>query len=174
MNKIGIFYGPLNGATHRVAEKVADAFGRDNVDLIHIRECKAEDMDKYDLVVMGVSTIGRDTWEHEHPNNDWDVFRPELEKLNFKNKKFALFGTGDHVRYPHNFVDAIGFYGEKILNQGAKIIGKVPTEGYTFEDSKAVIDGIFVGLPIDEHYEFEKTEPRISEWVEQVKNESEI
>ena len=169
MNKVGIFYAPENGATHRVAKKVADAFGKDLVDLILVRDLKAEDINKYDYVVMGISTVGRDTWEHDHPDNAWDVFRPELEKLDYDKLTFALFGTGDHIRYPHNFVDAIGYYGEKMLNHSAKIIGRVSEEEYVFEDSKAVIDGKFIGLPIDEHYEGEKTEERIKEWVEELK-----
>lgn len=171
MNKVAIFYGPIGGATHRVADKIAEVFGKETVDLINIRGLKAEDVNKYPYVLMGISTVGRDTWQHDHPDNDWDLFRPELEKLDYKNLKFALFGTGDHVRYPYNFVDAIGFYGEKMLAYGANIVGRVPVEEYTFEDSKAVINNEFIGLPIDEHFEAEKTEARIKEWVQKIKHE---
>lgn len=172
MNKVGIFYAPENGATHRVAKKIATEFGEDLVDLVHIQGLKAADVNKYSCVILGISTVGRDTWQHEHPDNAWDVFRPELEYLDYKNLSIALFGTGDHIRYPHNFVDAIGYYGEKMLSYGAKILGQVSPEDYIFEDSKALIDGKFIGLPIDEHYEEEKTEERIKEWVEDLKRTS--
>ena len=43
--------------------------------------------------------------------------------------------------------------------------------GYTFDSSIAVVDGKFVGLPLDEVNEDSKTDERISAWAEQVKQE---
>ena len=54
------------------------------------------------------------------------------------------------------------------LQAGAKIIGKVPTDGYTFEESKSVIDGKFCGLAIDEDNESDLTDERLSNWVKQI------
>ena len=51
---------------------------------------------------------------------------------------------------------------------GANIIGAVPTDGYTFDDSEAVVDGKFVGLAIDEVNEDNKTDERIDAWVAQI------
>jgi len=36
MEKIAIFFGPLNGSVHRVAKLVAAKIGPEAVDLIHI------------------------------------------------------------------------------------------------------------------------------------------
>jgi len=47
----------------------------------------------------------------------------------------------------------------------------MPDEGYTYDDSMAVIDGMFVGLPIDEDNEYDMTEERLTAWVEKLKNE---
>ena len=55
---------------------------------------------------------------------------------------------------------------------GAKMIGKVSAEGYTYDDSKSVVDGEFCGLAIDEDNESELTDERLSAWVEQIQSEA--
>ena len=39
------------------------------------------------------------------------------------------------------------------------------TDGYTFGDSEAVIDGKFIGLPLDDINEEDKTDTRIKAWI---------
>ena len=58
------------------------------------------------------------------------------------------------------------------LQSGANLIGKVPTDGYTYDDSKSVIDGKFCGLAIDEDNESELTDQRLSNWVQQIQSEA--
>ena len=58
------------------------------------------------------------------------------------------------------------------LQSGAKMIGKVPTSGYTYDESKSVIDGKFCGLPIDEDNESELTDQRLQAWVQQITAEA--
>ena len=48
---------------------------------------------------------------------------------------------------------------------GARFIGAVETDGYTFDDSEAVIDGKFIGLPLDDINEDDKTDTRIEAWI---------
>ena len=171
--KVGIFYGPVGGKTESVAKKIQAAFGEDNADIIPVKESTAADIDKYSNVVFGCSTIGKETWDADRPKPDWDMFRPEIEKINYSNKTFALFGLGDHVTYAANFVDAIGFIGKIMLANGAKIVGRVPTCEYQFTDSDAVVDGQFLGLPIDEDFEPELTDRRVKEWVLRLKQQFE-
>ena len=52
-----------------------------------------------------------------------------------------------------------------IKDSGAKFIGSVETDGYTFDDSEAVIGGKFIGLPLDEINEDDKTDARIGAWI---------
>jgi len=52
-----------------------------------------------------------------------------------------------------------------------QIVGQVPDEGYTYDDSTAVIDGMWVGLPIDEDNEYDLTQERLERWVEKLKQE---
>lgn len=167
--RIGIFYGPVGGSTERVAKKIQAAFGEEAADLKPIKDCKAADIDKYEKVIFGCSTIGKDTWQANNPKADWDIFRPEIENINYKGKTFALFGLGDSVTYAAVFVDAMGVLAKEMLSRGANIVGRVPTCEYQFTDSEAVIDGQFIGLPIDEDFESDLTDRRVKEWVERLK-----
>ena len=58
-----------------------------------------------------------------------------------------------------------------IKNSGAKFIGAVETDGYTFDDSEAVIDGKFIGLPLDDINEDDKTDTRIEAWIADITQE---
>jgi flavodoxin I len=171
MKKIGLFYGPLGGSTERVAKKVAAALGIENVDLITAKEAKASDVEKYENVIFGLSTIGTETWESDKSANDWDIFLPEVEKVDYSNKVVAMFGLGDQITYDLHFVDSLGIVAGKILPKGAKIIGKVSPDGYDFRESEAIIDGEFIGLPVNEDFEPELTDERVNNWVDQIKTQ---
>lgn len=173
MKKIGIFYGPLGGNTEHVAKVLQSIIGEDNADIVPIRDKKASDIDAYENVIFGMPTIGKDTWDAQKPDNGWDNFRPELEKIDYSNKTFALFGLGDAISYPYHFVDAIGNVGKKMMTFGAKIIGYVPVDEYEFKESNALTDDekFFIGLPVDEDFEQDKTEERLKRWYDQLKKE---
>lgn len=169
MKKIGIFYGSVGGSTERVAKQIQNEFGADNTDLIPIKSAKSTDISKYENVIFGCSTIDGETWDSDRSKSDWDTFRPELEKISIDNKIFALFGLGNHLSYPRNFVDAMGAIAKPMLQKNAKIVGMVSTNGYEFTDSEAIINGQFIGLPIDEEFEPEMTESRVKSWVQNLK-----
>lgn len=168
MKKVGVFYGPKGGSTEDVAKRIALQFG-DSAILIPVSDATAADVNKYENVIFGVATLGRETWAAE-VNGDWDLFLPELEKINAEGKMFAVFGLGDHLTYSNNFVDAMGRVGKLLLDKGATVVGKCPTCDYTYNESEAVIDGQFIGLPIDEVFESEKTDERIKDWTVRLKN----
>ena len=169
MKKIGLFYGPEGGSTERVAKKIAETIGGTQVDLIPVKDQKAEDLATYENLIFGISTIGKETWKSDEAPNDWDVFLPELEKANLKGKIVAMFGLGDHLKYALNFVDAMAILAEKLEDKNVTIVGQCATEDYQFEESQAVIDGKFIGLPIDEDYEADKTDERVKNWVADIK-----
>ena len=58
------------------------------------------------------------------------------------------------------------------VSAGAKVIGKTATDGYTYDDSKSVIDGKFCGLPLDEDNESELTDQRLNAWIQQIQSEA--
>lgn len=169
MSKIGIFFGPLKGSVNRVADKVKAALGEQNADLISVNDASISDLEKYDLIIFGISTVGKETWDSNYSNTDWSKFFPTISKMDFTGKTVAIFGLGDHITYSGQFVNAVGVLAKELLKNGATIVGQVDTSGYEFDDSDAVIDGKFIGLPIDEDFEPELTDERVGKWVNSLK-----
>ena len=169
MSKIGLFFGPLKGSVHRVAEKVKTALGEQNVEMISVHDAEASDLEKYDLIIFGISTVGKETWDSNYSNTDWAKFFPNISKVDYSGKTVAIFGLGDHLTYSSHFVNAMGVLAKELIKNGATIVGKVDTSAYEFDESEAVIGGSFIGLPIDEDFEPELTDERISSWVKNIK-----
>lgn len=169
MSKIAIFYGPVGGAVNRVADKIKAAIGNDKVEMIAVKNATVADIEKYDKIIFGLSTVGKDTWDSTYSSNDWGKFLPEISEANFDGKTIAIFGLGDHVTYASGFVDHIGLLGKQLIKKGVDLVGKVSTEGYEFDESNAVIDGKFIGLPIDEDFEPELTDERIENWIKLIR-----
>ncbi len=169
MSKIGLFFGPQKGSVHRVAEKVKAAFGEQEVELVAVNEASAADLEKYNLIIFGISTVGKETWDSNYSNTDWSKFFPNISKVDFSGKTVAIFGLGDHVTYSSYFVNAMGVLAKDLIKNGATVVGQVDPAGYEFDDSEAIIDGKFVGLPIDEDFEPELTDERIANWVKSIK-----
>ena len=99
MSKIGLFFGPLKGSVHRVAEKVKAAFGEEQIELISVNEASATDLEKYDKIIFGISTVGKETWDSNYSNTDWSKFFPTISKVDYSGKTVAIFGLGDHITY---------------------------------------------------------------------------
>jgi len=164
MGKIGIFYGSTEGNTEEVAEKVQKALG--NADVHNVDSATADDLADYDTLIFASST-----WEIGELQEDWESFIDVLDDVDFGGKKVSYIGVGDADGYPDTFVDAIGMIHERIADSGAKFFGAWPTDDYTFDESKGVVDGKFLGLVIDEDNESNKTDGRIAAWVKQIKGE---
>ncbi len=171
MSKIAIFFGPVGGAVNRVADKLKKAIGEDKVELLAVKDASASDIEKYDKIIFGLSTVGKESWDSSFSANDWGKFLPEISKVDYSNKTVAVFGLGDHVTYANAFVDHMGLIGRKLMERGAALVGPVDTDDYEFDESEAVIDGKFIGLPLDEDFEPEKTDERIAKWVEAIRED---
>lgn len=171
MEKIALFFGPVDGSVHRVAKMIAAEFGVDKIDLIPVQDANANDLEKYDRIIFGISTVGKETWEQDFTNTDWANFFRIIKAFDFSAKRVATYGLGDHLTYAYHFVDSMGQLAKHLVAQGATLVGKVSPEGYTFQDSEALEAGMFLGLPIDEDYEADKTPGRLKCWVDQLRNE---
>lgn len=169
MSKIGLFFGPLKGSVHRVAEKVKAAIGEEQIELISVNDASATDLEKYDKIIFGISTVGKETWDSNYSNTDWSKFFPNVSKVDYSGKTVAIFGLGDHITYSGYFVNAMGVLAKELMKNGATIVGQVDPSGYEFDESEAVIDGKFIGLPIDEDFEPELTDERVANWVKTIK-----
>ena len=87
----------------------------------------------------------------------------------YKNVLVALFGCGDCESYGDTFCAAMGEIYDALKDSGAEFVGRVSTDGYTFDDSAAVVDGRFIGLALDDVNEPDKTDDRIAAWTESIK-----
>ncbi|MHC5828496.1 MAG: flavodoxin FldA, partial [Nostoc sp.] len=141
---------------------IRDEFGGDLVTLHPIYEADTTTFDEYDLLI-----IGSPTWDIGQLQSDWEGFFPDLDQIDFSGKRVAYFGDGDQYGYSDNFQDAIGIIEEKISQRGGKTVGYWPTEGYDFEQSRALRNGKFVGLALDQGSQSELTDERIKTWVAQ-------
>ena len=82
----------------------------------------------------------------------------------------ALFGCGDSESYSDTFCGAMDEIYSALKDKGVNFVGQVSTDGYTFDDSAAVVDGKFVGLALDDINEDDKTDERIDAWLESIKS----
>lgn len=160
MKNIGLFFGSDTGNTENVANKIADHLGLEAQD---IAGNSSDIFDDYDFLILGTPTAN-----YGEMQPDWDYFVPELEDADLNGKTVALFGLGDQVDYPDSFLDAMGDLAELIEKAGGQLVGAWSTEGYDFNDSRAVKDGQFVGLALDEDRQPELTDSRISTWLTQL------
>ena len=70
-----------------------------------------------------------------------------------------------------SFTTSVGGIGELyhgIKDSGARFVGAVATDGYTFDYSEAVVKGRFIGLPLDDVNEEDQTDSRIDRWITEI------
>ena len=166
---VGFYYGSTTGTTEFVAEKMQRFAERAGVTLTPINIGNLRDPKEllaFDKLILSVPT-----WNVGQLQDDWLILFPKLDELDFSGKRVALFGLGDQLGYPDNFLDALGTLGKKLQERGAQLVGFWPTEGYDFTASKAQVGEQFMGLGLDEYNQEEKTEGRIAAWLEQVGRE---
>jgi flavodoxin I len=166
MAKIGLFYGSTTGKTEMVVESIQKEFGENLVDIHNIADVDESDFEEYTNLI-----IACPTWNIGELQSDWDGFYSDLDNIDFSGKKVAYFGTGDQIGYADNFQDAMGILEEKISELGGITVGYWSTDGYDFTESKAVRNGKFVGLAIDEDNQSDLTDERVKAWVAQLKQE---
>lgn len=167
MAKIGLFFGTQTGSTETIAEMIQKEFGGDSVVKLHdVSGAEISDFSDYQYIIVGCPT-----WNIGELQADWEGLYDELDEVDFSGKKVAYFGPGDQVGYADNFQDAMGILEEKISGRGGITVGYWPTEGYDFTESKAVKNGKFVGLALDEDNQSDLTDSRIKTWVSQLKQE---
>lgn len=167
MSTIGLFFGSTTGKTEYAAETIQTEFGGEDVVALHnIANTEDSEFDDYQCLI-----IACPTWNIGDLQDDWEAYFPQLDDIDFSGKKVAYFGTGDQIGYSDNFMDAMGILEEKISERGGTTVGYWSTDGYDFNESRALKDGKFVGLALDEDNQSDLTDKRIKAWVAQVKTE---
>lgn len=157
--KIGIFYGSTTGVTEDIANRTGKLLGAEVMPASEID--KAED---YDFLIFATST-----WGMGDLQDDWQGALDILASKNLSGKKVGFIGVGDQGAFGDTFVDGIGIIYDEIKDKGITLVGKTSTDDYSFSNSRAVLDGDFIGLVIDENNQSDLTEERINSWVSKVK-----
>lgn len=163
MSNTAIFFGSTTGNTESVAKQIAELL---DAATFNVADEPTDELENHSLLIFGTST-----WGIGDLQDDWEGFVAELEGANLEGKTIAIFGLGDADSYADSFVDGMKIIYDAVEGKGCKIIGFVDTDGYEYDSSAAEVNGKFIGLPLDEDNESDKTEERIKNWVEQIQKE---
>ncbi|WP_226997051.1 flavodoxin FldA [Campylobacter pinnipediorum] len=160
---VGIIYGSSMGNTEEVANFISENLGLEN-EVVNVSDADADKINGYDKLILATST-----WGSGDLQDDWDAF--DFSGLSLNGKTVALFGLGDSESYSDDYCSGMGKLYDEVVKAGAKVVGGVSTDDYTFDESEAVRDGKFVGLALDAENESDKTEARVLAWIETIKSE---
>ncbi len=164
MKKIGIFYSFNSHKTKLIAEKIIEKYGSGLLEAVNAETVTEDEFLSYDRLILGVPT-----WFDGELPNYWDEFVPAIEDMDMKGKKIAIYGLADQKGYPENFGDAVGLMADLVRKCGAELVGETSVEGYTFEKSKALQNGKFVGLILDQENQARLTPEKLDMWIEELK-----
>jgi flavodoxin I len=121
-----------------------------------------------DILAADNLIIGTSTWGAGELQDDWYEGVELLKSNDLSGKVVAIFGCGDCESYSDTFCGAMAELYNAAKSAGATLVGAVSTDGYSFDDSEAVVDGQFVGLALDDINEDDKTDGRIDAWITQI------
>lgn len=165
MKKIAILYGTSGGNTESIAKRIKEKFDGD-ADVFDVGSLSVAEIQPYKYLILGASTTGIGDLQ-----DDWDSFLPTFSsKMDFTDKTVAIFGLGDSASFSSSYAESIYVIHDQLKDK-VKIVGETPDVGYTYDDSLAVLNGKWLGLPLDEDNEYDESEQRITQWVEQLKEE---
>jgi len=165
MKKMGIIYGSSTGTCESIAQTIAEKLGIASADVIDASKITTDKAGEYDVLLLGTST-----WGDGELQDDWYDAIKVVKTADLNGKTVALFGCGDSESYCDTFCDGMGIIYDQLKDSGCTFVGKVSADDYSFSSSVAVIDGMFVGLALDDINESDKTEGRINNWIADIKN----
>jgi flavodoxin I len=176
MGQIGIFFGTDSGTTRLIAKKIAKqikARAGDGIATkpVNVNRASAGDLLGYRALILGTPTYGEGVLPGVANGTDeaaWLEFLPQLAGKDFTGTRIALYGLGDQETYPTHFCDALMDLHRFFSDAGAELVGGFGTAGYEFKRSRAVVDGRFVGLPLDQNLQHLLTDARIDAWLDEV------
>ncbi len=166
MKNIALIYWPSGGSVERCAKVFKEK--AENIELFPLEDLTPEKVSGYDSFIFGGSTVGADHWSNDDNANSWSTFFADISKYNLKGKKASIFGLGNQLIYPDQFVDGMAYIKKSLLNEGMTVTGAWSTEGYDYEESQSIEDGKFIGLALDEDAQPELTEERIVAWLKEI------
>ncbi len=158
MSKTIVVYGSSTGTCEAIAQTIGEKLG---AEVINVTDLTKEEVEGADNLVLGTST-----WGSGEMQDDWYDGVKVLKEAGLSGKKVAVFGCGDSASYSDSFCGGMKELYDAAEAAGATMVGnEVSTDGYTYDDSDAVVDGHFIGLALDDVNEDEQTESRIDAWI---------
>ena len=145
-----------------IAGKIASKL---SVSAINVTDLNADVLAGNDNLLIGTST-----WGAGELQDDWYDGVDLLKDTDLAGKVVAVFGCGDSAGYSDTFCGGMRELYDAAKAGGATLVGEVSTEGYTFDDSDAIVDGKFVGLALDDVNEDDMTDSRIDAWLGQIRS----
>lgn len=168
MAKMGVFIGTAGQTSMQIADAISNEFAIEAKDIINMETDfgRINDMLEYDVLFLGSST-----WGQGDPHFAWADVLLDMKHGNFdfSGKLVAFFGAGDCQKHSENFCSALGKLHSAFTALGAKAVGFIPKDLYTYEFSLAEVDGQFCGCAIDHFNEASKTPERIETWINTLK-----
>ena len=175
MPRIGLFFSSSTGNTRRIAKAIKKRFDDDTMaEALNVNKATPELFASYSHLILGTSTLGGGQLpglSTDCMGGGWEEFLPKIEHLDFSGKTIALFGLGNQDKYPDEFVDAMGILYEFFKARGARFAGAWPSDDYDFVASKALVDGDFVGLVLDQENQKQLTDARVEAWLRLIAGE---
>lgn len=156
-----VVYGSSTGTCESIAGTIAAKLG---VEAINVSDMTEETISGNTNLIIGTST-----WGAGELQDDWYDGVKQLKSTGLSGKTVAIFGCGDSESYPDTFCGGMKELYDAVVAAGANVLQGVPTDGYTFDESEAVVDDRFVGLALDDVNESDKTEERIDNWLNEIK-----
>lgn len=164
MKKTIVVYGSTTGTCQEFAEQIAQKLGVSDVK--NVADVSADILAEYDNLLLGTST-----WGAGELQDDWYDGVKTLKSADLNGKTVAIFGCGDADGYSDTFCGGMAEIYNAVKESGAKVIGQVAADTYTYDDSEAVVDGKFVGLALDCSESEGKSENRIDDWLDTIRPE---
>jgi len=172
MAKIGLFFGTDTGNTRKIAKQIKKNYDDELMAKpVNVNRAETSEFMSYDYLILGTPTLGEGLLPGlgaDCESESWEEFLEKIGDQKFDGKTIAIFGLGDQVGYPMEFVNAIADLYDFFKDRGATIVGFWPTEGYEFEDSSAVVDGQFLGLALDLDNQSNLTDERLAKWLSDI------
>ena len=159
MSKTVVIFGSSTGTCEGIAEKIGAKLGAEVVNVQDLND---------DVLAADNLLLGTSTWGAGELQDDWYDGVDTIKGADLSCKTVAIFGCGDSASYSDTFCGAMKELYDAAKEAGANVIGEVSTDGYTFDDSDAIVDGKFVGLALDDINEDDKTDERIDAWLERL------
>jgi len=171
MKTLGIIYWPKKGSVELNAKRIHTEWGEESAELISLRDIEPDGLLNFSYLIFGCSTVGAESWRDAYTGNPWNTFFVKMNRahIDLQGRKAALYGLGDQILYPEHYVDEMARIGSELKSHGAVIVGQWPAVGYEHTGSKALKDGSFLGLALDEHNQAELSMERIHAWIRDLK-----